>query len=57
MGMAAGVGSDTSFITAGQWYTVVYTFDGIVSKIYVNGQLKDVDIKKVTFTNQIAMTW
>jgi hypothetical protein len=50
LGTAADVGSDTSFITLNNWYTVVYTFDGIVSKIYVNGKLKDVRLKQVTFT-------
>ncbi|MDR3717041.1 MAG: LamG domain-containing protein [Puia sp.] len=30
----------TDFVKPGGWSTVVYTYDGTFSKIYVNGQLK-----------------
>jgi hypothetical protein len=50
LGKGAQAGTDTAHIKANQWYTVIYTFDGIVSKLYVNGILKDVKLLKVTFT-------
>lgn len=47
-GAAAGVMGDTSYIQKGRWYTVVYTYDGSTSKIYVNGKLKNEAAKAVT---------
>src|SRR5207237_4148876 len=47
-GSAAGVMGDTSYIQKGKWYTVIYTFDGSHSKIYVNGKLKGEAVKTVT---------
>jgi Concanavalin A-like lectin/glucanases superfamily len=38
----AGIITDTCFVKTGQWYNLIYTYDGIVSKIYLNGQLKKV---------------
>jgi hypothetical protein len=49
-GAAAGVASDTSFVQKDNWYTVVYTYDGTKSSIYVNGKLKAVQEKTVPFT-------
>lgn len=49
-GSAAGAMADTSFIQKDNWYTVVYTYDGAKSSIYVNGKLKAVQEKPVTFT-------
>ena len=40
---------DTSFIQKEKWYTVIYTYDGTKSKIYVNGKLKNEATKTVTF--------
>jgi len=48
-GTAAGVMADTSFIQKDKWYTVIYTYDGAESKMYVNGKLKAVAAKTVTF--------
>jgi hypothetical protein len=39
-GYSAGASDETNFIQTNQWYTFVYTFDGQVSKFYVNGMLK-----------------
>jgi hypothetical protein len=49
-GDASGVAADTSFIQKNQWYTVVYTFDGSTSKMYVNGQLKAELARSTSFT-------
>jgi hypothetical protein len=34
--------SDTNFVKTNQWYNVIYTYDGVDSKLYINGVLKDV---------------
>lgn len=49
-GSGTGAVDDTSYIQVGQWYNVVYTYDGTTSKIYVNGKLKSEQQKTVTFT-------
>jgi hypothetical protein len=49
-GSAAGVMADTAFVQKDNWYTVVYTYDGIKSSIYVNGKLKAVQEKSAPFT-------
>ncbi len=49
-GSASGVISDTNYIQTGKWYTVVYTYDGHESRIYVNGNLEKIEQKKVPFT-------
>ncbi len=49
-GTASFAGIDTSLITKETWYTVVYTYDGEQSKLYVNGELKHSQQKAVTFT-------
>jgi hypothetical protein len=49
-GTSAGSLADTAFIQKDNWYTVVYTYDGAKSKVYVNGHLKSVSEKTVTFT-------
>jgi hypothetical protein len=50
-GADAGVGSDTVFAKPGQWYYVVFTYDGITAKLYINGQLKNAVQKSVPFTD------
>ena len=47
-GSAAGAFADTVIIKTNQWYNVVYTYDGNVSRLYINGFLKDVRIKAAT---------
>jgi len=37
-------------ITTGQWYYVAYTFDGFVSKIYINGKLDASQAKTTSFS-------
>jgi hypothetical protein len=41
-GANAGIGDSSFLIHGGDWNTVIYTYDGFVSKIYVNGTLKNV---------------
>jgi hypothetical protein len=52
-------GSDASSLTVanlntkaqtGQWYNVVFTYDGEMAKIYINGVLQETQAKAVTFT-------
>jgi hypothetical protein len=50
-GSSSGASTDTVKIATGQWYNVVYTFDGIYSRLYVNGKLKDQKSKAVPFTD------
>jgi hypothetical protein len=37
---AAGARDDSTFIHAGSWYAVVFTYDGTNAKLYINGVLK-----------------
>jgi len=46
----AGAGIDSGFVKLGQWYNVVFTYDGHVSRLYVNGTLKDVRLRSAAFT-------
>ncbi len=52
-------GSDANSLTVanlntkaqkGQWYNVVFTYDGATAKIYINGVLEETEAKTVTFT-------
>jgi hypothetical protein len=49
-GSAAGSGSMTAYLTADQWYKLVYTYDGVSAKFYVNGVLNSVTTESVSFT-------
>jgi hypothetical protein len=42
LGGITGVGgaADTPMVKTGQWYNLIFTYDGIVSNLYLNGQLK-----------------
>src|SRR5450631_3264710 len=40
-GSSAGIGDNSFFIHGGVWNIVVYTYDGFVSKLYVNGVLRN----------------
>ena len=48
-GAQSGV-NDTTSIIPGQWYYIVYTYDGQTSKLYINGELKSSLQKTATFT-------
>ncbi|PWT70155.1 MAG: hypothetical protein C5B59_21140 [Bacteroidetes bacterium] len=51
IGAGAGAGNYTfPFIHPGEWYTVAYTYDGLISKLYVNGALLSTASKAVAFT-------
>ena len=50
-GSDAGAGIDTSVARTGQWYKVAFTYNGIVAKLYVDGQLKDSKQKTTLFTD------
>ncbi|HMH20729.1 MAG TPA: LamG domain-containing protein [Puia sp.] len=41
---------DTIAAKTGIWYTLTYTYDGMVSKFYINGVLKDSRIKTAIYT-------
>jgi hypothetical protein len=49
----AGAQSDTNFIKVGEWYTVIYTYDGYESRLYVNGKLVNITVKAAAFTPNI----
>ena len=40
-GSASGTLADSVIVNTGKWYNVIYTYDGTVSKLYINGILKD----------------
>jgi hypothetical protein len=44
-----GAVPDNLSIQEDQWHTIVYTYDGTVSKLYVNGALVNTNIKTATF--------
>jgi len=47
---AAYAGKDSAYVKLGQWYNVIYTYDGFVARLYVNGVIKDVELSRVPFT-------
>jgi hypothetical protein len=49
-GSATGASASSDYIQTSKWYNVIYTFDGFVSKIYINGILKS-SIKKTPPVN------
>ncbi len=42
--------ADSVFIKTGQWYNLVFTYDGFEAKFYINGALKKVYPSTITFT-------
>jgi hypothetical protein len=49
-GSMSAAGLDTVVVKKSTWYTLVYTYNGIESRIYLNGVLKDERIKTTVFT-------
>ena len=47
---SAAVNADSVFIKTGQWYHIVYTYDGTTCKFYINGQLKAQYARTAIFT-------
>ncbi len=47
---ASGSWAPNDYIEPGKWYTLVYTCDGAVSNIYINGVLKGTENIPTTFT-------
>ncbi len=47
---AAGVRDDSTYIRAGRWYKIIFTYDGVTAKLYINGQLKASNQTSTTFT-------
>ena len=47
---ASGVNDLSQYIKLNRWYSLVYTFDGIYSKLYVNGVLVNKITQSTTFT-------
>lgn len=50
-GSDASVTSDTALVSKGQWYNLIFTYDGIQSKLYLNGLLKSSAQQSVPFTD------
>jgi hypothetical protein len=48
--MGTGSIADTGRVQLNQWYTVVYTYDGYESRLYVNGKLEDITVVRNAFT-------
>jgi hypothetical protein len=48
-GSAAYAKTDSVFAKTGQWYNIIYTYQGGTAKIYINGVLKDSRQKTSTF--------
>jgi hypothetical protein len=52
---AAFARTDTVFVKKSQWYSIVYTYESGVSKLYINGELKDTrSLSGNTFTPNTA---
>jgi hypothetical protein len=52
---AAFTRTDTVFVKKSQWYNIVYTYESGVSKLYINGELKDTrSLAGNTFTPNTA---
>ncbi len=49
-GAAPYAGTDTVLIKTNQWYSVALTYDGFITKMYINGQLKDSKTRSGPFT-------
>ncbi|MBS1599318.1 MAG: LamG domain-containing protein [Bacteroidetes bacterium] len=49
-GTAPSTGTDTVSIQTGEWYNVVFTYNGVVAKLYINGQLKSATSISGAFT-------
>jgi hypothetical protein len=47
---ATGCLDTLEYIKRGKWYSVVYTFDGVYSKLYVNGKIVSKVARYTTFT-------
>jgi hypothetical protein len=47
---AAGVRDDSTLIHPGNWYAVIFTYDGQYAKLYINGILKETNEVSTTFT-------
>lgn len=48
---ATGVVAPTPFVKLGQWYHVVWTYDGYTARLYINCELKESKRISLTFTN------
>lgn len=46
---ASGANDDDEYVRLNHWYSIVYTFDGIHSNLYVNGRLVNQVTKSTTF--------
>jgi hypothetical protein len=42
--------ADSVYVKTGQWYSIVYTYDGTYSRIYLNGALKKESKVTAAFT-------
>ena len=51
LGSGAGALADSVRIKTGTWYSLAYTYDGITSRMYINGVLKSSAVKSVPFSD------
>jgi hypothetical protein len=49
-GNGVTVNADSVFIKTGQWYNVVFTYDGYECRYYINGVLKKISLQTAVFT-------
>jgi hypothetical protein len=50
VGPGTTINTDSIFIKAGQWYNVVFTYDGYECRYYINGVLKKIWVQTAVFT-------
>lgn len=55
--LAASAGKSNVYVRTGVWYKVAYTYDGMVAKLYINGNVTDSNVTTVTFTPNTADLW
>ena len=48
-GTSPAASADSVYIKTGQWYNLVYTYDGFESRFYINGVLKSITVKTAAF--------
>lgn len=49
-GTASGTTATSNYIVKDKWYTLIYTYDGSNSKLYINGVLRSITQKTTSFS-------
>ncbi|MEJ7740610.1 MAG: LamG domain-containing protein [Chitinophagaceae bacterium] len=42
--------ADTTLVKLNEWITIIYTYDGFESRLYINGKLENITLKKAGLT-------